>query len=141
MTMRAWTIAKTRAYRFLARCVCAWCTGCAPDVPVDDGDGADAEVYARAVCENLCTKYEECAPVPESFGTCVASECVDMFFEKFEDPDEPCFVEEVELKRCWTERESCDEFFDVHLETMPGSVCYDFVAIVVECISAHQDDG
>ena len=108
---------------------------------MDDGDGADAEVYARAVCENLCAKYDECSPIPESFNTCTVPECIDSFFEKFEDPDEPCLIEGIELSRCRAERESCDEFFDAHLETSPGSICYDFFVVLVECASAYQDDG
>jgi hypothetical protein len=89
------------------------------------------------MCEETCAKYDDCVPDPEVYGECIVAECIDNFRLAL---DEPCFVERVELGRCWIERESCDEFFDTFLDTRPGSVCYDFVLASRECGLDHLDD-
>jgi hypothetical protein len=114
--------------------ICA-VTACSPEISVQGV--ANAEVYIQSLCEEICSKYEECSPDPEMYGDCTLSHCTEEFLI---DLDEPCFAERVELKRCWIERETCDEYFDVFLDTRPGSVCYDLAVVSHACIE-RQSSG
>jgi hypothetical protein len=105
---------------------------CGPHVLVDHQ--ADAEVYVQALCEETCSKYDECEPDPVQFGECVVSECIENLSEDFNDP---CFAEWDEFRRCQVERESCEEQFDVHIETRPGSVCHDVYVVYTTCRTEH----
>lgn len=96
--------------------------------------GVDAEEYVEALCEELCAKYDECSPDPDVFDECAADGCFDAFMAEI---DEPCFEERVELKRCWMERESCGEYFDLLLDTRPGSICYELVVSATACVEQN----
>jgi hypothetical protein len=95
---------------------------------------AEADVYVLALCEEICAKYEECAPDPERYEECTVPTCVEAFFT---DVDDPCFEANAELARCFTERETCDEDFDLVIDTSPDSICYDFVVLAHTCAEQH----
>jgi hypothetical protein len=108
------------------------CIACGPLVVEDHR--ADAEVYIQAFCEDACAKHEECAPDPERWEDCVSSECIDRLVEKLHDP---CFAEWHEFLRCGVERENCEELYDVHVETRPGSLCGDVYTVYTTCRTEH----
>jgi len=95
---------------------------------------ADADVYVGTYCENRCAKYDECAPIPEQFGECSVSSCIEELTDEF---DDPCFAEWDEFRRCLIERETCDEYFDMNIQTHPGSICHDLFVVFSECRSEH----
>jgi hypothetical protein len=112
---------------------------CGPQVLVDHQ--ADADVYVRALCEDLCSKYVECAPIPEEVEDCIVPECIESLSDEFQDP---CFAEWDEFRRCQAELESCEEFFDVHIQTHPGSTCHDAFVVFADCRTEHphiSDEG
>ncbi len=123
----------TLAIASLSLCVS---TGCAPEE--EPLYRADAEVYAEAYCGELCRKYDACAPVPESVGVCYVEECVDELLAEF---DAPCTELNTEVVRCRVQRESCEEFFDLVIDTTPASVCYDQVLASDTCFQQHNNDG
>lgn len=108
------------------------CVACGPEVSLDYG--ADADVYVRAQCEDKCAKYEECAPLPDNYEECSVTRCVELYSATF---DDPCFAEEDEFFRCLIERESCEEYFDGHIPSLPGSICYEFLVVFGECRLDH----
>lgn len=105
---------------------------CGPHVLVEHQ--ADAEVYVQALCEEICSKYDECAPLPEQFDDCMVSECVDYSIGEVHDP---CFAEWDEFQRCRVERESCEDFFDPHITTLPGSLCHEVYVVYTTCRTEH----
>lgn len=110
--------------------------GCPPHDPPEQS--ADAVVYAQAYCQDLCAKFDECSPVPESFDECLVDECVESYLGNEADP---CLSFNVESVRCRIERETCEEFFDLHIDTTPNSICYDVVEPLLRCAVEHQDDS
>jgi hypothetical protein len=98
---------------------------------------ADAEVYVRSHCEDICARRDECAPVPEYFETCDVEECVAF---RLDPPIDPCLGPRVELARCYAERESCADYFDMTIPTGPGTVCEELVNLAVECLEEHADE-
>jgi hypothetical protein len=96
-----------------------------------------AEVYVRGHCEDMCERWEECAPVPESFGTCDVDECVDF---RLQTPLDPCLAPKVEIFRCYVERETYDEYFGGGVPGAPGTVCYEFVTLALDRLEEHADE-
>jgi hypothetical protein len=109
-------------------------TGCSedPEPPL-----ADAEIYVRSHCEVVCARWDECAPVPEHFETCDVEECVEF---RLREPRDPCLGPTVELFRCYAERETCEEYFDMTVPSGPGTVCGEFVMLALECLQEHEDE-
>lgn len=116
-----------------AHLITATCASCGSDVSLST-EAADAEVYIRAVCEDRCAKWDDCAPVPVSAERCSIQECIDFQWAGLYDP---CFAEEDEFFRCRVERLTCSEFFDLNIETSPGSACYEFLVLASECRLRH----
>lgn len=110
-------------------------SGCA-DRPPEDAE-VDARVYVEAFCAEFCDKYDTCSPVPESWGTCDFEECVEWNLVDFS--EDPCPAEWIEFNRCRYERLSCEEHFDMDIDTRPGSVCSEQVDDLVLCEAMHQD--
>ena len=116
---------------WLSSSLCAMSAACAPEP--SEQHGADAEVYLRAFCEDVCAKFDECAPLPQSTEECDVNRCVDGY-------NEPCLVEKVEWVRCLVERESCEDYFDAYLDTTPNGICFEFVAPTIECAAEHPGE-
>lgn len=109
---------------------------CGPEVSLAS-QGADAEVYVRALCEDRLDKYVECAAyVPESHQGFSLDECIEGQTADF---DDPCFAENDEFFRCRHDRLSCEEYFAVNIQTTPGSACYDLWILVGDCLGRHPE--
>lgn len=112
--------------------------GCGPEVSLAS-HGADAEVYVRALCEDRLDKYVECAGyVPESHQGFSVEECIEAQTADF---DDPCFAENDEFFRCRDDRLSCEEYFDINIQTSPGSACYELFILVGDCLGRHPERG
>jgi len=120
-----------------ATVICILCIACSTEISVDRNP--DIEVYIRDLCEDRCSKYDECSPVPDPWGSCSVSECIDSDLSIFEDP---CFALSLEFFRCRTERTSCEEHFNVegNIGTSPGSICYEFIVDFSECRLLHPQE-
>jgi hypothetical protein len=94
-------------------------------------------VYVRSHCEDICARWDECAPVPEEYGTCDVDECVAF---RLDPPVDPCLGPRVELARCYAERESCEEYFGMGIPAGPGTVCHEFAALALACLQEHEDE-
>lgn len=112
------------------------CTACSPEPLAHEG--ADAEVYIRALCEDACSRWEDCAPLPSGFDDCSVEECIDRLSDEL---DRPCFEPKLEYSRCRVERESCEEYFAMTIQTGPETACYDVLVVSQTCIERHSDPG
>lgn len=110
---------------------------CSPEIVLDPQE-ADAEVYVRALCEEKCAKFDECAPVPDHAGECILSRCIESYSSEL---DRPCFAQEDEWERCRVERESCAEYFSQNINTRPDSPCYALLNVATNCISQYENGG
>lgn len=111
---------------------------CGPEVSLAS-QGADAEVYVRAWCEDRLDKSVECAAhIPEGYEEFTVADCIETQTAQF---DDPCFAEKAEFFRCRHERLSCQEYFDPNIQTPPGSACYDFRVLVLMCFERHPESG
>lgn len=127
----------SRARRALLQISIA-CAACSPEQL--DREGADAEVYIRAFCEDGCSKWEECAPLPSGTEDCSVEECIEQFFSP-DEIDRPCFEPKLEYSRCRIERESCEEYFAMGIQTGPETACYDILVVAQTCIERYSDPG
>jgi hypothetical protein len=101
----------------------------------DDGLTVDAEVYAFGFCALRCFRLDECGfeggtPYGEPAGLC-EEECVDELLETVR--DDPCWSEEVELRRCIVDEVECDGLPDEDLPLGAGSPCEDDAATLDAC--------
>jgi len=105
------------------------CIACGPELSLDLD--LDADHYIRVRCEDACARFDECAPIPEIWGDCSVSDCIESPYTSL---DDPCFAHEDEFSRCRIERLSCDERFNVEgdLGTSPGSACFEFLVVFSE---------
>ncbi len=55
-------------------------------------------------------------------------------------PLDPCLGPLVELSRCYAERETCEDYFDLVVPGAPGTICYEFVQLALECVVEHEDE-
>jgi hypothetical protein len=129
-------ISHRHRHRFVLVSVVGFCliasAACGPDITVSHE--ADAAVYTHALCEDICAKYDDCAPIPDTFEDCTVESCVEFHSAGF---DDPCFAEEDEFFRCRFERLSCDEYFNAGIDAGPGSTCFDFLVVFNECRMHH----
>lgn len=86
------------------------------------------------MCEDRLTKYQDCDPDPEMFESITLEGCIGYQ----SDFDDPCFAEEDEFFRCRVERLSCDDYFDIDIDTRPGSPCFEFLVMTNECRLRHR---
>jgi hypothetical protein len=97
----------------------------------------DAELYIERVCEADFAKEADCGSSEYIIPWRDFDECVEDWRARAE--TEPCFAQSAEFLRCRRERESCEEYLDLDIETAPGSRCYAVWAVLVRCATDNID--
>lgn len=87
--------------------------GRTPIVLPDDGPTVDAEIYAFGFCSLKCYRLDQCdltggVPKETCEQTCIDDALVTL-------PDDPCWAEQIELRRCWVRETACDGVDDEEL--------------------------
>ncbi len=82
------------------------------DLP-NPGPTVDAWVYALGLCSFKCYRLAQCdltMGIPKE--TCEET-CIDDALESL--PDDPCWAEQIEVRRCWVREAECDGVADEEL--------------------------
>jgi len=79
---------------------------------VDEGPTIDPWIYALGVCSLKCYRLDQCGLATESQEVCEA-ECIDDALELL--PDDPCWSEQLELRRCSIRETECSGVADEEL--------------------------
>ena len=103
--------------------------GCKDAAP-ESRPAIDAIAFIEGVCDDLFVKAVECGIQESATRTSWLDECVADLIERHE--EDPCMEISSEFSRCRTERVPCEEYTET-IETMPGTVCYEFRADLNEC--------
>lgn len=92
--------------------------------PVDlpsDGPGVRGDIYALGFCSLKCYRLDQCGltgGIPKA--TCEQT-CVDDALETL--PDDPCWAEQIELRRCIVRETACDRIEDEELPAGSEDLC------------------
>ena len=88
---------------------------------LDDSPTVDAGIYALGFCSHKCYRLDQCdltGGIPKQ--TCERS-CVDEALQIF--PSDPCWAEQIEVRRCIVRETTCDGVEDEELPSGSETVC------------------
>lgn len=86
-----------------------------------EGPTVDAEIYALGFCSFKCYRLDQCGltgGVPKQ--TCEQT-CIDDALDTL--PDDPCWAEQIELRRCIVRETACEGVEDEELPSGSEAVC------------------
>lgn len=86
--------------------------GRTPIVLPHEGPTVDAHIYALGFCSLKCYRLEQCGLADEPRQTC-ENACIEDAVESV--PNDPCWAEWIEVRRCWVRRAECDGVGDEEL--------------------------
>ena len=87
----------------------------------DEGPTVDANIYALGLCSFKCWRLDQCdltGGVPQQ--TCEQT-CIDDALETL--PDDPCWAEQIEVRRCLVREAACEGVDDEELAPGSEAVC------------------
>lgn len=102
--------------------------------PVDlptDGPGVRGDIYALGFCSLKCYRLDQCSltgGIPKQ--TCEQT-CIDDALETL--PDDPCWAEQIELRRCIVRETACDGVEDEELPAESEDLCEHRQRVIDEC--------
>lgn len=80
----------------------------------DETPTVDPYIYALGFCSLKCYRLDQCALATQSKDACEDA-CIDDALETL--PDDPCWAEQIELRRCSVREAECDGVAD---EVLPA---------------------
>ena len=125
---------------FAALAVFAFVTACARG-PVgeeaDEGPTIDAEHYVGGFCSFKCWRLEECGGSESAAPEDCEAPCVEDALEAL--PEDPCWADGVEVRRCAVRYAECP---DVRDETLPAGsdACDPKLERLEACMARSEDD-
>lgn len=99
----------------------AACTRGPIDDPGDEGPTVDADIYARGFCSLRCWRLEECGLDEGVAHEQCEEACVDDAVAAL--PDDPCWAEAIELRRCVVRWSACGDVPEESAPVGPGTTC------------------
>jgi hypothetical protein len=115
------TRAPTTAGHVLMLVLALGACGRSPVHEYPDSPSVDAEVYAHGFCSFKCYRLDQCdltGGIPKQ--TCEQT-CIDEALETL--PDDPCWAEQIELRRCIVREAACDGVEDEELPSGSEAEC------------------
>jgi hypothetical protein len=86
-----------------------------------DGPTVDADVYALGFCSLKCYRLDQCGLAGGTSKEACEQTCVDEALETL--PGDPCWAEQIELRRCVVRETTCDGVADEELPAGSEAVC------------------
>jgi hypothetical protein len=108
------TASTCRAALIVALASALLACGRTPIVLPDEGPTVDGWIYALGFCSFKCYRLDQCDLADEPKETCEAT-CIDDALDTL--PDDPCWAEQIELRRCLVREAACDGVDDEELPT------------------------
>lgn len=94
--------------------------GRTPIILPNEGPTVDPWIYALGFCSFKCYRLEQCGLAVEPRDACETT-CIDDALETL--PDDPCWAEQIEVRRCWVRNADCDGVVDEELPAGSEAVC------------------
>jgi hypothetical protein len=98
----------------------AACGRTPPDLP-ERGPTVDGWIYAYGLCSFKCHRLDECGLAGDSSQQACEDACIDEALDTL--PDDPCWAEQIELRRCIVRETTCDGVEDEELTSGLEAAC------------------